>query len=465
MRYLRLTFVSAILLNATGMASAQFQAVNPELLRTSPKFLRAFHSVVAKPSESTVRVSADGKDVALGTVVEADGWILTKWDEIKEKNTIVCKLRDGTEVPAKVIGVKDDYDLALLKIETKDLKPIEWRPSKDARVGRWVASVGTGEAPVAVGVVSVATRPLVLGDQPPKQMNINSGYLGIGLEAGMGGAKVNMVEGKSPAEKAGVKVNDIIYEAAGKAIADHEALINTVGRLRAGDNILLKIKRGEDEIELKATLGKRSGKALGNPQEVMGSELSNRRGGFPFILQHDTVLKPKDCGGPLVDLDGKTVGINIARAGRTESYAIPSEKVRDLLADLKSGKLAPGKTDIGKVEPKVKNPNQVLRVDGKLTDKDLPAKLGEGRFMKVHVVKLKAGETYVIEMDSADIDSYLRLEDANGKKLAEDDDGGGFPNARIVFRASADGDYRIIATTFNVNETGAYTLTVRRDKE
>src|SRR5439155_21464335 len=93
---------------------------------------------------------------------------------------------------------------------------------------------------------------------------------------------------------------------------------------------------------------------FGNPQERMGSDLSNRRGGFPFILQHDTVLKPKDCGGPLVDLDGKVVGINIARAGRTESYAIPSEKVQALLEDLNSGKLAPPKEETPVVAAKVR---------------------------------------------------------------------------------------------------------------
>jgi serine protease Do len=43
----------------------------------------------------------------------------------------------------------------------------------------------------------------------------------------------------------------------------------------------------------------------------------------------------------VVDLQGKAVGINIARAGRTESYAIPAEVVQGLLSDLKSGKLAP----------------------------------------------------------------------------------------------------------------------------
>jgi serine protease Do len=79
----------------------------------------------------------------------------------------------------------------------------------------------------------------------------------------------------------------------------------------------------------------------GNMQDSMGSILSNRRGGFPVILQHDTVLRHTDCGGPLVDLDGKVVGINISRTGRVESYAIPAEVVQKRLDDLMSGKLAP----------------------------------------------------------------------------------------------------------------------------
>jgi serine protease Do len=73
----------------------------------------------------------------------------------------------------------------------------------------------------------------------------------------------------------------------------------------------------------------------------MGGPLSERRNGFPTILQHDAVLRPSDCGGPLVDLDGKVIGINIARAGRTESYAAPAEALLPLMYDLMSGKHAP----------------------------------------------------------------------------------------------------------------------------
>ena len=66
-----------------------------------------------------------------------------------------------------------------------------------------------------------------------------------------------------------------------------------------------------------------------------------RRTGFPAIIQHDMVLKPIDCGGPLVDLDGNVLGINIARAGRVESWALPPDIVKPIIKDMKEGKLPP----------------------------------------------------------------------------------------------------------------------------
>ncbi|MBI2805920.1 MAG: PDZ domain-containing protein [Planctomycetes bacterium] len=455
----------AVMLLLAWAGQSQAQLVKQDHLRNSPKIIELFGPVVAKTSDATVRVLVDGKEVAFGTVVEADGWIITKWSEIESnRDKITVKFKDGKVLPARLVGVKDDgkeaYDLALIKVEFRGLPTVQWRNSKDATVGKWVASAGNGAKPVAVGVVSVAARKLKPGDQPPKILNVDSGYLGVGLEDGKGGAKVNAVQPKSPAEKAGVKVNDIIYEAAGRKVIGPESLINAVGRMRPGDRIVLKIMRGEEKLELKATLVPRPKQFKGNPQETMGTKLSRRRGGFPTIIQHDSGVRPEDCGGPLVDLDGKTVGINIARAGRTETYAIPAEEVQALLPSLKSGKLMPPEEN-AKIDP-VKNPDQLLRTVTSLSKNDNAIKVRPGRFARAHEVKLKAGETYEIEMTSGDLDSYLILQDAKGKKLTEDDDGGGFPNARIVFRAPADGTYRIIATTFNVNETGNYTLTVRK---
>ena len=68
----------------------------------------------------------------------------------------------------------------------------------------------------------------------------------------------------------------------------------------------------------------------------MGSELSETRSGFPLALQHDCPIDPDACGGPLVNLDGDVVGINIARAGRIKSYALPSHVIQELLAQVKA---------------------------------------------------------------------------------------------------------------------------------
>jgi serine protease Do len=316
-------------------------------LRDSPQVKAAFREAVAKPSASTVRVLCDDKEVALGTVVARDGWVLTKHSELA-KGKLVCRFKDGRRLEARLVGVEKKTDLAMLKVEATDLKPIEWRDSKEAAVGNWLASPGQGADPVAIGVVSVATRKPGPGQLPMASPPANSGFLGIGLEESDHGAKITDVQAKSAADKAGLKVGDIVVLVGKKKIIDPETLINAIQRYKPGDSVALKIKRGGEVKEVTATLGRRPRELRfnrGEFQNRMGSALSKRRGGFPKILQHDTVIRPADCGGPVVDLDGKAVGINIARAGRTESYAIPSEDVLALLADLKSGRLPPPKEE------------------------------------------------------------------------------------------------------------------------
>src|SRR5262245_42300545 len=78
-----------------------------------------------------------------------------------------------------------------------------------------------------------------------------------------------------------------------------------------------------------------------------------------------------------------------------------------------------------------------IKIDGKLTTHD-PKDDVTKHPSKVHEQKLKGGQTYTIDMVSRDLDSFLRLEDSGKKELAKDDDGGGFPNARIVFKCPKD---------------------------
>jgi serine protease Do len=310
-----------------------------------PKLLAAFREVVAEPSRCTVRVLCGGKEAALGTVVGADGWVLTKASEVwlaeerKPKGKVVCRLRDGRDLEARVVGLEEAYDLLLLKVEAKGLTPVEWRPSTTAVVGNWVATPGAGADPLAVGVVSVATRKL------PARRNgrgpqVAGGFLGVMVQPGDAGVTVREVVPQSAAWRAGLKTDDVILSLAGKKIADVGAVPSTLRGMKPGAVVQIRVQRGNKELELQAKLGRRP-LTQGEFQNELGGPPSEHRTGFPTVLQHDTALRPADCGGPLVDLDGKAVGVNIARAGRTESYAVPAEVVQRLLPDLKSGKLAP----------------------------------------------------------------------------------------------------------------------------
>ena len=80
----------------------------------------------------------------------------------------------------------------------------------------------------------------------------------------------------------------------------------------------------------------------------MGGRVSRKRSGYPAAIQHDMLLTPNRCGGPLVNIDGLAVGVNIARASRVKSYAIPSEVIQDWLGD-------PKELAVSVLEKRVKN--------------------------------------------------------------------------------------------------------------
>jgi serine protease Do len=168
-------------------------------------------------------------------------------------------------------------------------------------------------------------------------------------EEGASGVKIAMVYPLSAAARGGVLINDVVTHFNGEEVESVEDLIGKVTKFHPGDEVKLTVQRRGKSIELTATLtGPLDSMELGGGgpsrsdfQNSLGGDLSELRSGFPTILQHDSILRPEDCGGPLVNLDGKVVGFNIARAGRVESYAIPTGAIMPIIADMMSGKLAP----------------------------------------------------------------------------------------------------------------------------
>lgn len=340
----------------TGLVLTVVAAPASAQISSNTKILIPFKSIVAKVNESTVRIRSHDKEIALGTVVFPDGYIITKASELH--GPISVRLNDGSEYDATVVGKHKETDLAMIHVEANDLKPVTFSNSADAATGNWlVAALPAKTEPIAVGgvgIVSVKTRKLTGRDT--EVFNHNKGFLGILLdekdpkdkEGKVIGAKIVQVNNDGPAKKAGLQVNDVITAVNEVKAPGRVVLQELLDDTRPGENITITVSRKEsgDEVteEIQVKLG-----AEVIPKELkreliqnsMGSELSGRRTGFPAVLQTDLVIDAKNCGGPIVDLDGKVLGITIARAGRVETWILPSENIRPLLDDLKAGKFTP----------------------------------------------------------------------------------------------------------------------------
>ena len=170
------------------------------------------------------------------------------------------------------------------------------------------------------------------------------------MDTGFGGKGVRLdkIFPDSGAEAAGLRVNDVVVRIDDEEIRGSQQLARAVRSHQPGDVLLLEVRRGEETLLFQVTLKARNEVPFGtdnrsDKQNTMGGEISLRRGGFDEALQHDGILAPAEVGGPLVNLDGEAVGLNIARGGRVKSYALPAEYVRRLLPDLTGGKFDPAR--------------------------------------------------------------------------------------------------------------------------
>ncbi len=288
----------------------------------------AFRAATSEPARSTVKIMCDGRSAAFGTVVSTDGYIVTKASEMKGK--IYCQFYGiRRRLEAKVVGVDEQHDVALLKIRAENLPVIKWSRAAPPPVGSWLATTAMSDVPVSIGVVSVK----------PREIKRRVAALGIIIEDADGGARVHQVVPGSGAGKAGIRRDDIITHLESNRVESRDALIRTVTQFCPGDKVRVEMIRGGKPMTTDAILSDLAELSGGDENaelEKLGGPLSKRRAGFPVVIQHDTVLQPSECGGPLVNLDGEAVGINIARASRVASYAIPADVVRSLVDELKS---------------------------------------------------------------------------------------------------------------------------------
>jgi serine protease Do len=296
--------------------------------RQHVSFLNQFASVIGSASASTVAVNVEGHQVAFGVVVDARGLILTKASELKGAKTISCELPNGETTPATILKQNERNDLALLQVESRDLTAIPWSDEQPLP-GAFVITPDHQNNVVFVGTYSVTPRSTDIGQQA---------FLGVKPEATTLGIRIDEVTPDTAAHSAGLLNGDIITSLDGVQMLDVSDLVNIIRRHRPGDVVKIEYLRGNKAGSTKASL---AGRNLSGAQAAeykmmnrLGAIPSHRSNGFPVVFQHDTPLFPEQCGGPIVDLDGHVIGMNIARNGRAASFAIPASHLKTILAEM-----------------------------------------------------------------------------------------------------------------------------------
>ncbi len=105
-----------------------------------------------------------------GFIVSADGTILTNAHVVDGADEVIVKLTDKREFKAKVLGADRTTDVAVLKIDAKDLPAVKIGKAADTRVGEWVLAIGSPfgfESSASAGIVSANSRSLPDGSYVP----------------------------------------------------------------------------------------------------------------------------------------------------------------------------------------------------------------------------------------------------------------------------------------------------------
>ena len=294
-----------------------------------------------------------------GFVLTADGYVITNYHVIEEaaKNRsvpITVSFQNGDSYQGKLVGGEADNDVAVLKIDAKELKPVVLGDSDKLIVGEEVFAIGNplGELTYSLtdGIVSALDRVITTGSgNDANSMNmlqtncaINSGNSGgplfnrygqvIGITTakmsgastssatieGLGfaipindvkhiiedliqhgyvtgkphlgvmvssvteadakrygvpvGAYVESVEDGSCAQKAGLKVGDIITSMNDTVITTHSALVAEKSTYRAGDTIILKVVREGKEMELSVVLDEEAPEEKSQPDRPTSAQ-------------------------------------------------------------------------------------------------------------------------------------------------------------------------------------------------
>lgn len=286
--------------------------------------------------EITSQLGEEGETAVVGTRILGTPWVVSKSSRIG--NDPVFGPQDE-RVALTVVQRDSANDLILLRAPEKQTLGVDLDSTvADLSMGTFLLTPDSRGR----GMVSVAGSPTFRSARFRSR-----GFLGVvpATYQDNQGAILNEVSEGGAAKRAGLLVGDVVTRLNDTIIRSHRDMRNFLSQADPNAVITATLKRDEDELTKSITLG-----AMPTSSRHAADQMdkSVRRDGFERVLSHDADLDPEDCGGPLFDLEGRFVGLNIARNSRIRSYALTAAVLQKFVKSAADAAAAPsqnGETD------------------------------------------------------------------------------------------------------------------------
>lgn len=265
--------------------------------------------------------------IAHGVIVDTRGFLLTKASS--SVGARIIKSYQNESFPIRIRKRDEVTDLALWEIVSSSASSwnsATWdEESNVSDLGRWAISASTSLEGIGLGVISATSRPI----------GREGGVMGVLLKetnSSSDGIEVLEVLPQAAGDRAGLKIFDRIIRVDGRPVKNTGQINRVLQSKDPGDLLTIVVKRKENEVVLRITLGHQAvAFDLFNRNLIMSGPVSKRKDNFCLILQHDLPLTKEMMGGGLFNLQGHCLGINIARVDRVTNYTLPSNVVLPIL--------------------------------------------------------------------------------------------------------------------------------------
>ncbi len=303
-----------------------------------------------------------------GFIISADGYIVTNAHVVEDADSIKVTLSDKRELVAKLIGKDKGSDIALLKIEAKDLPSLEFGDSSTLKVGQWVYAIGAPfglDYTATQGIVSALSRHLPDGNYVPFIQT------DVSINPGNSGGPLFDLKGKV------VGVNSMIYSRSGgymgvsfsvpvnlvKNVTDQLKAKGYVSRGKLGVHIQDLSQQLATSFKLKSPEGALVAKVeLDSPAEKAGIMTGDVIIGYGKVAIRSAADLPPLVADTLV---GDEVAVKLIRSGVEKSIGVKvgqldnkAEKENKELARASNGEslglLVSKLTDVQRTESKLK---------------------------------------------------------------------------------------------------------------